>query len=114
MSLRKLLRREQQAFCNDTPSDAQKYDIQLALGDVIVTATDGVYDNLFNREILEIIETYKRERYQVKKEFSSGLQGPPCLLNELEEATELAERICQAARAKVDDGKKKKKVETPY
>lgn len=40
--------------------------------------------------------------------------GPPCLLNELEEANELARRISEAARAKVDDGEAKKKVETPY
>ena len=42
------------------------------------------------------------------------MKGPPCLLNEDEEATELARRICRAARAKVDDGDAKKKVETPY
>ena len=42
-------------ICNDAPSKAQKYEIKLGLGEVIITATDGVFDNLFNREILEIL-----------------------------------------------------------
>ena len=36
------------------------------------------------------------------------------MLSELEEANELARLISLAARAKVDDGEAKKKVETPY
>ena len=84
------------------------------MGDVIVTATDGVFDNLFNREILDLIEGYKRERYTLKRQFKCGLRGPPCLLSEPEEACELARRICRAARMKVDEGAKGKRVETPY
>ena len=81
---------------------------------MIVTCTDGVLDNLFNREILDIIESYKRERYSLKKEFKCGLRGPVCLLSEPEEAQELARRICRAAKQKVDDGEAFKRVETPY
>ncbi len=81
---------------------------------MIITATDGIYDNLFNREIHDIIECYKRERFCLKREFKCGLKGSPCLLSEPEEAEELARRICRAARAKVDDGKAKKSVTTPY
>ena len=114
MNLRKMLRKDKQAICADPASDAQKYDITLQLGDVIISATDGVYDNLFNREILDIIDTYKSERYAVKKQIESGLRGPPCLLSDREEADELARRICFAARKKVDDGEANKRVETPY
>ena len=81
---------------------------------MIVTATDGVFDNLFNREIQEIVEVFKKERYSLKKQFKCGLRGPPCLLSEPEEAKELARRICRAARQKVDDGEAGKKVQTPY
>lgn len=80
------------------------------MGDVIITATDGVFDNLFNREVLDIIERYKRERYLKKKELNSGLTGPPCYLSDQDEAKELAARICRAARAKVDDGNANKRV----
>lgn len=73
-----------------------------------------MFDNLFNREILDLIEGYKRERYALKRQFKCGLRGPPCLLSEPEEANELARRICRAARAKVDEGEKGKRVETPY
>mmetsp|Transcript_13166 Transcript_13166/g.17895 ORF Transcript_13166/g.17895 Transcript_13166/m.17895 type:complete len:117 (+) Transcript_13166:1985-2335(+) len=116
MHLRKMLRqdKEKKAVCNDKPADADKYDVQLELGDVVVTATDGVFDNLFNREILDIIEGFKRERYALKKQFRCGLHGPPCLLSEPEEAKELARRICRASRAKVDQGETGKRVETPY
>ena len=101
-------------ICNDPPSNAQKYDVQLSLGDVIITATDGVFDNLFNKEVLEIIKAYKLERYSEKREQNTGLIGPPCFLSHQEEAKELARRICRAARAKVDDGEANKRVETPY
>ena len=59
MKLRNIMRRDKQAICCDQPSDSDKYSVQIQLGDVFVTATDGVYDNLFNREVLEIIENYK-------------------------------------------------------
>ena len=109
-----MLRKDKQAICNDPPTSAEKYDVKLKLGDIIITATDGVYDNLFNKEVLSIIEGYKRERYSIKKEQKFGLRGPPCYLNEPEEAEELAKLLCRAARAKVDDGRAKKRVETPY
>ena len=70
------MRKDKNTICNDEPSAAEKYQVQIELGDVIITATDGVYDNLFNREILEIIESYKRERYETKQEGQEG--GPPC------------------------------------
>jgi len=114
IKLRNIMRRDKQAICNDPPGDSDKYSIQIQLGDVFVTATDGVYDNLFNREILEIIESYKKERYALKKDQIVGLRGPPCLLSEREEADELARRICKAARDKVDADEGAQRVETPY
>ena len=115
MRLKATLKKSRQSICNNEASDAQKYDINLNLGDIIITATDGVFDNLFNREILDIIERYKRERYAEKKLITMAeLRGPPCFLSEPEEARELAKRICEAARAKIDDGEVGKRVETPY
>jgi len=82
MKLRQMLRKDKQAICNDPPSSSEKYEIKLSLGDIIITATDGVYDNLFNKEVLDIIERFKRERYTLKKEQRGGLCGPPCFLSE--------------------------------
>lgn len=116
MKLRKMLKadKDKQVVCNDDPEKSDKYDVKLELGDVIIMATDGVFDNLFNREILDIIEGYKRERYALKKQFRCGLRGPPCLLSEPDEAEELARRICRAAGSKVDNTGSGKRVETPY
>ena len=115
MRLKATLRKSRQAICNNEASDAQKYDINLNLGDIVITASDGVFDNLFNREILDIIERYKRERYAEKKLITvAEVRGPPCLLSEPEEAKELSKRICEAARAKIDDGETGKRIETPY
>ena len=66
IKLRNMLRRDRQSICNDPASVSDKYSIQIQLGDVFVTATDGVFDNLFNYEILDIIEGYKKERYAIK------------------------------------------------
>jgi len=40
-----------------TPQDAAKQTIQVQEGDVLVTATDGLFDNLFDAQILEIVES---------------------------------------------------------
>ena len=39
-------------LCQDTVDCAQIYSFDLEQGDIIVSATDGVFDNLFNFEIL--------------------------------------------------------------
>ena len=101
-------------ICNDPPSSSLKYDMLLSLGDVIITATDGLFDNLFYTEILEIVNRFKQARCSEKREWTSGLIGPPCFLSHEDEARELAMRLCEAARAKVDDGDAKFSVKTPY
>ena len=68
MKLRKVLRQGKETnMCQDEPHHSDEYTIHLQLGDVIVSATDGVFDNLFNHEILAIIKDYKLERYDQKK-----------------------------------------------
>eukprot|EP00351_Strombidinopsis_sp_SopsisLIS2011_P003254 CAMPEP_0116882036 /NCGR_PEP_ID=MMETSP0463-20121206/14176_1 /TAXON_ID=181622 /ORGANISM="Strombidinopsis sp, Strain SopsisLIS2011" /LENGTH=57 /DNA_ID=CAMNT_0004534635 /DNA_START=1040 /DNA_END=1213 /DNA_ORIENTATION=- len=42
----------------DEPDYADEYTISMQVDDVIVTATDGVFDNLFNYEILAIVKSY--------------------------------------------------------
>ena len=39
-------------LCQDMPEYADEYTYDLQEGDIIVSATDGVFDNLFSYEIL--------------------------------------------------------------
>ena len=43
----------------DLPEDADEYVFDIQEGDIIISATDGVYDNLFNHEILAILQQSK-------------------------------------------------------
>ena len=38
---------------------ADEYTLELYEGDIIVSATDGVHDNLFSHEILSIVRDFK-------------------------------------------------------
>lgn len=46
-------------MCQDKPEHADDYTEELQDGDIIVTATDGVFDNLFNYEIYKCVHTFK-------------------------------------------------------
>lgn len=45
--------------CQDSPDNADEYNIELKDGDIVVSATDGVFDNLFQHEVLTMIKDYK-------------------------------------------------------
>ena len=45
--------------CQDSPENADEYTIELKDGDIVVSATDGVFDNLFQHEVLTMIKDYK-------------------------------------------------------
>ena len=47
--------------CQDSPDNADDYTIPLKDGDIIISATDGVFDNLFQHEILKMIQEYRTE-----------------------------------------------------
>ena len=52
----------------DSPTDAETYKIQLKEGDVVIMGTDGLYDNVFEDEILEtVIEIGKAGPVDPKK-----------------------------------------------
>jgi serine/threonine protein phosphatase PrpC len=46
-------------MCQDKPDDAEEYSFELLDGDIIVSATDGIFDNLFSHEILQIVRNFK-------------------------------------------------------
>lgn len=45
-------------FCNDTPEDSDIYQMRVREGDLLILATDGVFDNLFQEEILGIVKDF--------------------------------------------------------
>jgi serine phosphatase RsbU (regulator of sigma subunit) len=47
--------------CQDSPENADDYSVPLKDGDIIVSATDGVHDNLFQHEILTIVKEFKQK-----------------------------------------------------
>ena len=42
------------------PIFLKKYVVDLKDGDIIVSATDGVFDNLFQHEVLSIVKDYRK------------------------------------------------------
>mmetsp|Transcript_10794 Transcript_10794/g.18100 ORF Transcript_10794/g.18100 Transcript_10794/m.18100 type:complete len:118 (+) Transcript_10794:180-533(+) len=49
-------------MCQDDPSLADEYNLELQEDDVIVTGTDGLFDNLFTHEIISIVHQYKQRQ----------------------------------------------------
>eukprot|EP01024_Parvocaulis_polyphysoides_P071559 TRINITY_DN8933_c0_g1_i1.p2 TRINITY_DN8933_c0_g1~~TRINITY_DN8933_c0_g1_i1.p2 ORF type:complete len:164 (-),score=34.27 TRINITY_DN8933_c0_g1_i1:263-754(-) len=45
----------------DTPEKSQKFELQVQQGDVIVTATDGVMDNVYTEDTATIVSTAKKQ-----------------------------------------------------
>jgi len=44
----------------DTPDAAEEDEVALRRGDVVVLATDGVFDNVFDKEISELVNKHKK------------------------------------------------------
>jgi hypothetical protein len=53
--------RNRKSVCQDSPENADDYVIELRDGDIILSATDGVLDNLFQHEILSLISEYVKK-----------------------------------------------------
>ncbi|CAO3703306.1 unnamed protein product [Rhizopus stolonifer] len=42
----------------DQPSDAQSFTVKVEKGDIVIMATDGLYDNLFDKDILKLTQDH--------------------------------------------------------
>lgn len=51
--------KQKSSWIKDTPRDSETYSCFLKPFDIILMATDGVYDNLFPSEIKQIIKEFK-------------------------------------------------------
>lgn len=43
---------KERKFCEDSPEDSDNYQLRVREGDLLILASDGVFDNLFEDEIL--------------------------------------------------------------
>ena len=98
MSKLKQVLKKKNTVCQDSPENADDYTVELKDGDIIVSATDGVYDNLFQHEVLSMVSDYKKTQ-------ESGL-----IVSD-GQAQELAKIIVEAT---VDKFKQPKGKKTPY
>lgn len=49
---------EENVFWNDDPKNADTYQARVKLGDIVILGTDGLFDNLFLDDILDIVDQY--------------------------------------------------------
>ena len=88
----------------DRPEDAQAFNVKVEKGDVIIMGSDGLYDNLFDKEILSIVRSHVS---------SYTLPGtphtPPRLLNI--EPQRLSDVLATRAKSVSDN---KRHVDSPF
>ena len=66
----------------DTPKDAQEYTLKIQRGDIIIMGSDGLFDNVFDEDILDIVNSFES-----KKRFNPQLVSD-ALLNRAREVAE--------------------------
>lgn len=78
---------------------AEDYEFEVKEGDIILSATDGVLDNLFQHEMITIVQEFMIQ------------QGSP--LNTDYQAQELSKRLVESSREKFVPNNKQN-LKTPY
>eukprot|EP00347_Sterkiella_histriomuscorum_P001361 403372331 len=63
---------KEKKFCEDSPEDSDNYHLRVREGDLLILGTDGVFDNLFEDEILQIVKTYTRQN-QAKTKVTASI-----------------------------------------
>ena len=58
-------------FWKDKVSDSILYQCKVNEGDIVLCATDGLFDNLYIHEILQIIDSFMAESYEYKSFWST-------------------------------------------
>ncbi|KAK3842875.1 MAG: phosphatase 2C-like domain-containing protein [Linnemannia gamsii] len=57
----------------DSPTDAQVFTVKVESGDIVVMGTDGIFDNLFDEDILEEV---RQPAYLEKKQYERKIPEP--------------------------------------
>jgi len=58
----------------DTPEDALTYDCNVEKGDIVILASDGLYDNLYTKDIVAVINRYINKELKSQKINSCSLK----------------------------------------
>ena len=58
---------------SDTPKDAQEYTLKVQRGDIIVMGSDGLFDNVFDEDILDIVNSFGSKKKQNPQLMSDAL-----------------------------------------
>jgi hypothetical protein len=46
----------------DTPKDTQSFVVKIQEGDIVILGSDGLFDNVFDEEIVDIVEAYTKAK----------------------------------------------------
>ncbi|GIL76563.1 hypothetical protein Vretifemale_6067, partial [Volvox reticuliferus] len=74
----------------DTAADAQTYQISMRAGDVVILATDGLFDNMWDEELVSMVAA-------AAASIPSGLAGPAAATAAQPAAQQLAASLVSAA-----------------
>lgn len=44
----------------DSPKDAQEFNVKIEEGDIVILGTDGMFDNVFDEDVVAIVQSYLR------------------------------------------------------
>lgn len=89
-------------FWNDSPRDANTYKFPVKKGDILVMGTDGLYDNMYTKDIIRIVNKYVTKElkelnkvYPKCEAFSSMKDMVECF--DAKDASNIAKRLTMKA-----------------
>ena len=106
--LKHVLKSMDNNMVQDQPEYADDYSEELQDGDIIISATDGVYDNLFGYEILNCVHNFKLKHKHLCTKEQAEVSHLRIYVNLI--LQQLAEIIVKESLAKVKD----KRTKTPF
>ena len=89
--------RKKKSFCKDRPEDSDLYKYQIWLRpnpDLIILGSDGLFDNVYIREILRIVNKYC---FKIKPKASDSIASDSDQPFEKADALEIAKRLASKA-----------------
>ncbi|KAL1936149.1 hypothetical protein VTP01DRAFT_283 [Rhizomucor pusillus] len=66
----------------DSPGDAQQFTVKIEEGDIVVLATDGLFDNLYDDEILEEVQQCLQNNRVTPQDDPSSVASVPQLISD--------------------------------
>ena len=64
---------KERKFCEDSPEDSDNYQLRVREGDLLILGTDGLFDNLFEDDILTIVKDFVAKDHVKSKQTAQQL-----------------------------------------